>query len=809
MASETGTQDERAAVRLAAAREARASLAELATLARAPRSPASAERAVVRLPRPLLPFEPRGAALPWACRPASDNGAEGAGGAPTLVPSLRALAVSLRGASAPAAMGASSRAECVCGYMFRIVDTPLGKSWKRVWVELIDGRLHIYRISSKPDAVTYVTAPVTVAGRQPSAAEPTPAGPGAASAASTSAAAAGCASGGDGGAQAAAVLARSPYAEETLDLLTSSARTCRDASLVHSVEIRLPQSLLVLQPPTAPEQAAWLQALQSGVHTRLEQQLKAAHSTTAAQPAGAGAGAPAGAAGGPADLRVANAVEADAATLATLLGHSCDDCGAPNAQWVSINLAVLLCPDCAGCHRSLGTHVSKVRSLTLDRLEGGTLRMLARARMAPAPGAPRASLPPPPPPPAAALVGAVASSSLGAVAGAGQRAFSLGPNTVYEVRRAAVLRRCTAPGLPRPARLLPPPLGPSAPLGSHPRARASRRLFLRARARLQARVPLSVVRPVAASVREQKEVWIRLKYEVREFLPKEPPPVGAAGPQAEAEANAARCAAARAALSSSCVLATPRANGLRCFAPSCGCRLSRAAQSTSQPVRRLAAAVRADDLLAALWALLLLRGGPPDAIADALAMAEAAGQAEVAELLRQHLVKSRPPPVPAPALPLAAPALTDAVSAPEPASPAADEAACAGDAPSGPPAAQPLLALPRPPDVPLLDDVASPPQSAAQPAPSALGVADLAQQAPAPVPLDAPLAQLEPQAALAAPMATMPAAPSEGPPGAAAAGAEAIAALLGPQAAAVLALSPNPQNDDNAVVWPTPAPDAA
>lgn len=37
--------------------------------------------------------------------------------------------------------------------------------------------------------------------------------------------------------------------------------------------------------------------------------------------------------------------------------------------WASINLGLTLCIQCSGIHRSLGTHVSKVRSLTLDRLE--------------------------------------------------------------------------------------------------------------------------------------------------------------------------------------------------------------------------------------------------------------------------------------------------------------------------------------------------------------------------------------------------------------------------------------------------------
>ncbi|KAI8643213.1 hypothetical protein BD408DRAFT_365152 [Parasitella parasitica] len=46
--------------------------------------------------------------------------------------------------------------------------------------------------------------------------------------------------------------------------------------------------------------------------------------------------------------------------------HYCVDCHAENPDWCSLNLGVLLCIECSGIHRSLGTHISKIRSLTLD-----------------------------------------------------------------------------------------------------------------------------------------------------------------------------------------------------------------------------------------------------------------------------------------------------------------------------------------------------------------------------------------------------------------------------------------------------------
>ncbi|XP_069055586.1 arf-GAP with Rho-GAP domain, ANK repeat and PH domain-containing protein 3 isoform X2 [Pleurodeles waltl] len=44
----------------------------------------------------------------------------------------------------------------------------------------------------------------------------------------------------------------------------------------------------------------------------------------------------------------------------------CADCKSSNPDWASINLCVVICKQCAGQHRGLGTNVSKVQSLKLD-----------------------------------------------------------------------------------------------------------------------------------------------------------------------------------------------------------------------------------------------------------------------------------------------------------------------------------------------------------------------------------------------------------------------------------------------------------
>ncbi|XP_034641481.1 arf-GAP with GTPase, ANK repeat and PH domain-containing protein 1 isoform X3 [Trachemys scripta elegans] len=54
-------------------------------------------------------------------------------------------------------------------------------------------------------------------------------------------------------------------------------------------------------------------------------------------------------------------------SIRNIRGNShCVDCEAQDPDWASLNLGALMCIECSGIHRNLGTHLSRVRSLDLD-----------------------------------------------------------------------------------------------------------------------------------------------------------------------------------------------------------------------------------------------------------------------------------------------------------------------------------------------------------------------------------------------------------------------------------------------------------
>lgn len=54
----------------------------------------------------------------------------------------------------------------------------------------------------------------------------------------------------------------------------------------------------------------------------------------------------------------------------------CADCSAKNPGWASHSLGIFLCMRCAALHRKMGTHVSKVKSLSMDSWAGEQVEMM-------------------------------------------------------------------------------------------------------------------------------------------------------------------------------------------------------------------------------------------------------------------------------------------------------------------------------------------------------------------------------------------------------------------------------------------------
>jgi hypothetical protein len=151
----------------------------------------------------------------------------------------------------------------------------------------------------------------------------------------------------------------------------------------------------IVQAEGSKDYAAWIQALRSGIERSLVSGVPRTHSEGArvarisaseAQNPGAATASPSKAkSSGESDGRppsasvgAANNRSVIRPLVAKIMSQSpqCAECTRANPEWVSLNLGCLVCIDCSGVHRSMGVHISKMRSLTLDHLEPAEYVML-------------------------------------------------------------------------------------------------------------------------------------------------------------------------------------------------------------------------------------------------------------------------------------------------------------------------------------------------------------------------------------------------------------------------------------------------
>jgi Arf-GAP/SH3 domain/ANK repeat/PH domain-containing protein len=184
---------------------------------------------------------------------------------------------------------------------------------------------------------------------------------------------------------------------EPIDLRMASVREARNADRRFCFEVITPQYTRVYQATNEDDMKSWINAVNNALQTAVETAGKSDRPSTDSLPGQThrdiasvltgkspsmsshrntyGSKAPARHAtvgDKPGIYRTAEAFGDEGKLLrqvreADASNKMCADCGTEiKVDWVSINLGIMICIECSGIHRSLGTHITKVRSLTLD-----------------------------------------------------------------------------------------------------------------------------------------------------------------------------------------------------------------------------------------------------------------------------------------------------------------------------------------------------------------------------------------------------------------------------------------------------------
>lgn len=187
---------------------------------------------------------------------------------------------------------------------------------------------------------------------------------------------------------------------DPIDLRMASVREARNAERRFCFEVITPQYKRIYQATSEEDMANWIRAINNALQSAVEGRVVPPPSAVSSKNEGTGrdigsvltgksssySGHHSNSTGSntmnrrttvgarPGYVRTdSNSYDEDPAKLLQAVRNAdqgnnwCADCGSTSkVEWVSINLGIVLCIECSGIHRSLGTHISKVRSLTLD-----------------------------------------------------------------------------------------------------------------------------------------------------------------------------------------------------------------------------------------------------------------------------------------------------------------------------------------------------------------------------------------------------------------------------------------------------------
>ncbi|KAJ5075305.1 centaurin/arf [Anaeramoeba ignava] len=128
-----------------------------------------------------------------------------------------------------------------------------------------------------------------------------------------------------------------------LDLLYCTIKISNDRNRRNCFEIISTTKTYILQAETEEETRSWIEVVNNNISALLTGQISEKERDS---------------------LETSETLE----RLLKIPGNKkCADCGAEDPDWASINMGTLICIDCSGIHRGLGTAYSKVRSTTLDK----------------------------------------------------------------------------------------------------------------------------------------------------------------------------------------------------------------------------------------------------------------------------------------------------------------------------------------------------------------------------------------------------------------------------------------------------------